>query len=268
MWIWHNYTWSESREIPIPASDRGLLHGFGIFDTMLAVDGELPCFAEHVARLAASCTRLGWPPPALATATFYELLKRNKLTTGRARIRVTLTAGSGEIHSTEQGEDFLLMLTAARANSRREAPASVIVSTFARNERSPLAGIKSTCYAENLLALSEARTQGHDEALLLNTQGHLCEGTTSNVFLNIADRWLTPPLSSGCLPGIARAAVLRAAAQSGAVISEETITREQVDSATAGFLSSAVVGIRAIGKIDGRMLMPPPANIFDLYPTP
>ena len=96
--IWCNGQWLNSFDFPSSQTDRGMLHGLGLFETLLALDGA-PIFADrHLARLQQTCTRLGWPlslPDFRETAA--ELLVRNNLTTGRARIRLTVTAGSGSL---------------------------------------------------------------------------------------------------------------------------------------------------------------------------
>ncbi len=77
-----------------------------------------------------------------------------------------------------------------------------------RNERGALAGLKTTSYAENVVALAYARERGAGEALFANLAGHLCEGTGSNVFYVVDGELRTPTLASGCLAGISRALLL------------------------------------------------------------
>lgn len=87
--------------------------------------------------------------------------------------------------------------------------AEAIDSSFTRNEHGALAGVKSTSYAENAIALREAHAMGADEALLCNSRGELCEGTGSNVLFSVIDDHIvTPPLSSGCLNGVTRQLVI------------------------------------------------------------
>ena len=76
---------------------------------------------------------------------------------------------------------------------------------WVRNERSAVAGLKTTSYAENVVALAYAKERGAIEAVFANTRGELCEGTGSNVFVVRDGVVWTPPLDSGCLAGITRA---------------------------------------------------------------
>ena len=86
---------------------------------------------------------------------------------------------------------------------------------WVRNERSATAGLKTTSYAENVVALDRAHAEGGSEALFANTRGELCEGTGSNVVVVVDDELVTPPLSSGCLAGITRELLLEWAADEG-----------------------------------------------------
>ena len=84
----------------------------------------------------------------------------------------------------------------------------MVVVPWPRNERSAVAGLKTTSYAENVVALAHATERGAGEAIFANLAGNLCEGTGSNVFVGVDGRLVTPPLSSGCLAGITRELVL------------------------------------------------------------
>ncbi len=238
--IWCNGSWREDGRLEIAAADRGLLHGLGLFETMLALDGRLPLWDRHLARLRRSCQRLGWPEPEDLTEIIRELLEKDDLAHGPARVRLTLTAGS------VAGADGLTFVQAARLP---ETPAFVaaIISPWPRNERSPLAGLKCASYAENLLALDVARQAGCSEAIFFNTAGHLCEAAMANVFVVLDGRLVTPPLASGCLPGVARSLVLEL---SGA--DEADVTVEDLARAEAMFLTSATRGPVPVRQLDGR----------------
>jgi branched-subunit amino acid aminotransferase/4-amino-4-deoxychorismate lyase len=188
----------------------------------------------------------------LATA-IGGLLERCGLREGRARVRISLSAGSGELRVLSPGADALFWIHASRA---ADPPESVALATasFPRNESSPLAGIKVFAYAENLLALDEARKAGADEALFYNTRGELCEATTSNVFLKRGEEVLTPPVSSGCLPGTMRRRVLDFCRESGIAAREGTLTKADLGEATQVFVTSAIRGVVPVSHIDGRAL--------------
>ena len=100
------------------------------------------------------------------------------------------------------------LVVAADAASRRRASTIIVTAPWTRNEHGALAGVKSTSYAENVRALAYAIEHGASEALLLNTAGHVCEGTGTNIFCVFGDEVVTPPLSAGPLAGITRELLL------------------------------------------------------------
>lgn len=256
--VWCNGVWCDSSAIPVAATDRGLLHGFGLFETLLAIDGR-PVFSDrHLDRLRRSCQRLGWEfPGADLGALAGEALERNSLGTGRARIRVTLTAGSGEPGDGRAGDDRLLMVSASPA---ADPPGSVTVtvSPWRPDERSPLAGLKCSSYAERLAALSQARAGGFDDVLFFNGSGHLCEASLANVFLVTGGILFTPSLETGCLPGVTREVVLESAAELRIPIRECLLTPRDLRGAGEVFLTSAVRGVVPVSRVGERVPGPAP----------
>ena len=229
--------------------DRGSILGLGLFETMLAIDG-VPIFVErHLARLRSGCERLGWPLmlPDLHEI-IGELLIRNGLGAGRARVRLAMTAGSGPIDDLSLGNSPLLWIIALAVN---EAPKKIEVNLapWRRNEHSPLAGLKCASYAENLVALDHARRLGFEETLFLNTAGHLCEGATANLFIVKNGMVLTPSLESGCLPGITRAVVLELADRYRIVRQECVLTPDDLHSADEIFLTSSIRGLESVSRV-------------------
>lgn len=250
--IWCNGDWLPSANYPGAAQDRGASLGLGLFETMLALDG-VPIFSErHLARLQKSAAKLGWPidfPNFRDIAA--ELLARNQLTAGRSRLRLVVTGGSGPLNDLAPGADRLIWLAAFPA---AELPASLSINLcpWPRNERSPLAGMKTASYAENLVALDHARRLGFDEAVILNTAGELCETATANLFLVKNGIILTPHLASGCLPGIGREVLCEIAAAHGIPCVEREVALAELEAADEVFLSSATRGPVAISRFDER----------------
>lgn len=252
--IWCNGQWLEPTDFRIAPTDRGLLHGLGLFETILAVDGH-PVFAErHLKRLALGCERLGWPldfPDVVGTMA--ELAARNGFTSGRCRIRLTLTAGSGLMGELAPGEDRLMVMTAARA---AEPPATTTanLSPFIRNERSAFAGFKSQSYAENPIALDHARRLGFEETVFLNCAGNLCEAATSNLFLVKNGVLLTPSHASGCLRGITRGVVIELAARLGIPCEETELPATLIHEVDEIFLTSSIRGVMGVSRFEQRQL--------------
>ncbi len=247
--IWCNGEWLDPLDFPASLLDRGSILGLGLFETMLALDG-VPVFAEqHLARLRSGCKRLGWPMvlPDLEEI-IAELLVKNGLDVGRARVRLTMTAGSGPVDDLSLGTSPLLwMMAFAVIEPPREI--QVNLAPWRRNEHSPLAGLKCASYAENLVALDHARRLGFQETLFLNTAGQLCEAATANLFIVKNGVLLTPSLESGCLPGITREVVLDLANRCGIARQECTLTLDDLHSASEIFLTSSIRGLESVSRV-------------------
>lgn len=237
----------------VSLTDRGLLHGLGLFETLLAVDG-VPVFADrHLDRMASAARALGWELPGTELIELMsELLVRNRLVTGRARIRLAATAGSGAFDDLARGGDARLWMTAAAVDGSVRAPLRLMRSPWTRNECSPLAGMKCASYAENLVARRHARQLGFDEVVVLNNAGALCEAATANLFLVKNGRVRTPGLDSGCLPGVTRAVVIELALKAGMEVDEARLSLDDLMTSDECFLTSAVQGVVVAGSFDSH----------------
>jgi branched-chain amino acid aminotransferase len=248
--LWCNGQWLDSLDFPSSPMDRATLHGLGLFETLLAIDGA-PVFAgRHLGRLQQACARLGWDfsiPDFLGTAV--ELLARNDLTAGRARIRLVVTAGSGPVHDLTPGSDRLVWMTALPVGDPSDS-LTACLSPWPRNECSALAGMKCASYAENLIALDHAHRQGFDETIFPNTAGHLCEAATANLFVVLGGALLTPPLASGCLPGITREVVIELAKDLGMPCEERDLLPGELPRAEEVFLTSSIRGVARLSRFE------------------
>jgi len=112
------------------------------------------------------------------------------------------------------------------------------------NEHGALSGVKSTSYAENILAYRHAASAGADEAVLLNTSGNLCECSMSNIFLVKKGEVLTPALSSGCLPGVTRASLSFLCPEADITFKQCDLTEEDLFSADEIFITSTARGLQ------------------------
>lgn len=232
-------------EARVPITDRGLTHGYGCFETIRATNGEPLAVSRHLQRLRAGLHALdlviGWTDDELIEAMAVVGAGLGS----EARIRLTVTGGD-QLGSPSQSGDHPNVFVTASPTQSGALTGSCVQVPWRRNEHSPLAGVKATSYTENVLALSDATHQGFDEAVLGNTRGELCEGTTSNIFVVLEDQLLTPPLSSGCLPGVTRALVLEVSDAS-----ERALPLEALDRASEVFLTSSprqVQGQHLVGE--------------------
>lgn len=165
---------------------------------------------------------------------------------GPGRLRITYTGGIAPLGSDRGGAMPMLVLAVAQS---APWPATTTVATvsWTRNERSAVAGVKSTSYAENVVALQLAHQRGASDAVLANTRGELCEGTGTNVFVVVDGHVLTSPVSSGCLAGITRELVLD---WFGA--SDETLPIEVLAEADEVFITSSTRNVHPVVRVDER----------------
>lgn len=244
----HNGILRESGAEVISVSDGAPARGQGAFETIAAYHGRPFLATEHLGRLrrAAAVLDLDCPPDLDLLAAMETLLTANQLgSLAKARVRLTLTA------PITGGPSWFVEAGPPPAHPEK---ARVITIPFTRNERSALAGLKTINYGENVVALRLARAAGADEALFGNTRDELCEGTWSNVFLYRGGTWLTPPLTSGCLPGVTRALVLELFRELGLPVKEIVIPLSDLPGTEAAFLTSSLREIQPITAIDGREL--------------
>ena len=250
--VWSNGSLIPAERATVSIFDHGLTVGDGVFETIKASHGEPFALRRHLERLRRSATALGLSVPfdddtlgeAIAAVLGAQPMPL-------ARVRITVTGGVAPLGS-ERGEGTITVLVAA--GPLATAPASTAVHTvpWPRNERGVLAGIKTTSYAENVVALAYARARGASEAIFATTTGLLCEGTGANVFVGIGGRLLTPPLASGCLAGVTRALVLEVTDAR-----EEDIPMEAFGTAEEIFLTSTGRDVQAVHRVNERSLPTP-----------
>lgn len=250
--IWSRGEWYEDEDFVLSVYDRGLLHGLGAFETMLALDGVIQHFEKHRKRLqrAVECIGLCVVDAYDFLQIAHELCEKNSCASGRARLRLTVTAGEGALSEKGPGAGAAVWMTASPLTTTAST-SKVVTLPWTLNERSALAGLKTSSYAQNVIGLQWARAQGADEGIFFNSRDELCEACTANVFVRLDGEWHTPPLESGCLPGVMREVVLERDPR----IQESVITREQLAGAEEIFLTSAIRGFVPVTSCDGRCLL-------------
>lgn len=232
----------------LPALDHGFTVADGVFETLKVVQGRAFALTRHLDRLHRSARTLGLGDLDLGAIreAVGQVLDVEPLALGR--LRITVTSGSGPLGSGRGSGPCTLVVTALPTTAWPETTAVVTVP-WPRNERSALAGVKSTSYAENVHALEHAHSLGASEALLPNTRGQLCEGTGSNVFIAVDGVVLTPPLSSGCLPGITRELLLE-----WWPVLEADLRLDAVHKADEVFITSSTRDVHPVVRVDDRDL--------------
>ncbi len=233
-------------------SDHGLTVGDGVFETIELRRGHAFALTRHLDRLERSAAGLGLVPPDRAGLQRGVQQVADAWGPTGGRLRVTYTAGPGPMGS-DRGDGAPTTIVAAAPMTVQTAATDVLVVAFTRNESGALAGLKTTSYGENVVALQHASRAGCSEAIFANTRGELCEGTGSNVVVGLDGRLVTPPLSSGCLAGVTRALLLEALSAAGAPVVEATVAMSELPRISEAFLVSTgrhVQPVRRFGEHD------------------
>lgn len=258
--IWFNGELREEHDIRIDPRDRGFLLGDGLFETLLARRGRIAFADAHIQRLAASGKVLGIPlvlsPSQLAIACKRVLDANDLLDCPRIALRITLTRGPGPRGLLPPEDPTPTLMISVAKSPPPAASQTALLTTPRRNAMSPTSRLKALPYLDNLIARRQAHTRGADEALMLDTSGHLSCGSVANVFLWEGNRLVTPAENCGILPGVTRAAVIALAEQQKIDVSEDMIAPERLASCDGAFLTNSLMGLMPLSRLDARDLTP------------
>ena len=252
--------WGAAAELGLPLNDRGLLLGDGVFETVLVLEGRPRLLAEHLRRWQAGAALLGMdppPPPARVEALIEEAIVRSGIAgsrgIGSGALRLNWSRGNpgaagarGLAIPSGCRHRFWLQLGPAVPCFE---PVAVIVSpTETRSATSLISRAKTFAYASAIQARRQAAAAGAADALLRSSAGGLCCATSANLLVRSSRGWSTPPLGSGCLPGVMRARALELGLAREAGIEEADLTRG------GGALLLNSLGCRPINRLAGRAL--------------
>ncbi len=235
----------------LSAGMPGVLRGEGIFETFVVHDGvPSPFVKQHDSRLALSAHLTGFQvAPGALQQSLQEFLPF--VSEGNWRVRLTVLRGLDE------QQHFLW--TAGPEPAPRE-DAAIQISDFRLDPQNPVAGAKTISRIEFQVARSQAQAAGAFEAVLCTTDGHLAEGTSSNIFLWIGDALHTPSLDCGILGGVTRESVIQACISAEITVFERKIELNELDAAVEVYITNAVIGLVPVAKIVGRQVELPGMN--------
>jgi branched-chain amino acid aminotransferase len=248
----------------VPVLDRGFLYGDAIFETVAAYGGTIFRLDQHLDRFMRSAELLGIEPPVDRdgiTGMLYECLARNAM--ADAVLRFSASRGRSE-----RGLDasacvdptFLILCFAPRVHPAEmlEQGAHVTVSSVRRTPAAALSPLAKTAnFVNNILAYNEATARGAHEAVMLNMDGALAEGTVSNLFVVRGGEVRTPSLACGIMAGITRAAAIEAASHEGIGVHEAVLSVDEFHTADEAFYTNTTVTIMPIGRVDEWCLPAP-----------
>jgi branched-chain amino acid aminotransferase len=237
----------------VSALDHAVTVGDGVFETAKIVNGRAFALSRHHRRLERSAAGLGLPPIDLARVEegIAAVLDGPPIEFGR--LRYSVTGGIGPLGS-DRDDASLTTIVVAAPQPHPPASGMLTVVPWTRNERSAVVGLKTTSYAENVVALARAKQVGAIEAVFANTRGELCECTGSNVFVVVDGIVLTPPADSGLLPGITRELVIEWGRAAGVEIREEPLPLDVLQRADEVFITSSTKDVLPVSAVDDRVL--------------
>jgi branched-chain amino acid aminotransferase len=249
----HNGAIREASDRLLSPGQVGLLSGWGVFSTLRVADGALFAFERHWARISrdAAALHVPLPPdPEALRRTLLELVKANGAYNSTLRLVIVRNTGGMWSGPPSGAAVDVLALT---ADSKDWGPGVKLAYVpNARHSASQFSGAKSLSWALNLTWLETAQARGFDEVILLNERGEVAECTSANIFIANGNQVWTPPLASGCLPGVTREVILEGIHVPGLEIGEKTLTAVDLESADEVFITSTTRNVLPVLEIEGK----------------
>jgi D-amino acid aminotransferase len=256
--VWLNGRLVAASRARVPALDRGLLHGDGLYETRRTYGGEPFAVPAHPRRLAAAARRLALPVPGSADLWARRsriLVRRNRLPDAAVRLTITRgNAGEAIVPARRAPPTVLLLvrpLPADLAHRQRDGVTAVRLP-FPRDASASWGGLKLVGHASAVVGRMLAASRRADEGLYVTPAGEVTEGTGSNVFAVVRGAVVTPPLDAGILSGVTRAVVLALARRAGLPVRETPLTARLVAAADEIFVTASTIEILPVVRLDGR----------------
>jgi branched-chain amino acid aminotransferase len=248
----HNGKILDTHEKSLSAGQVGLMNGWGVFSTLRVADGVLFAFERHWERMQRDAAKVHVPfpkDPALLKAELLRLVEANSAWNATLRVVVVRNRG-GLFEGPDQERDFDVIAFTKDLNPWGSS-VRLAVKPHARHAANEFSGCKILSWSHNLTWYEEAQRRGFDEVVLLNERGEVCECTSANVFAATGGQVYTPPLSSGCLPGVTRELLLDVVRVPGISVVERTLTPADLERADQVFITSTTRDLLPAVAIEG-----------------
>jgi branched-chain amino acid aminotransferase len=257
-YVFHNESLQAIEKARLSPGQAGIICGWGIFTTVRIAGGEAFAYERHWRRLEKDAAMIRLPMPYTAAKVrvhLHEVIRANGVSEGCARIYMIYNS-VGYWQSNEQRPPVDLIIYTAGMPEHRET-VRLAVREHGRHAASPLAGVKTISWLNNVWCIAEANKEGFDEVVMLNERGEVAECTSANIFAVKNGKILTPPLSSGCLEGVTRGILLEIAPEAGVAVIEQSLRPEDLYSAEEVFISSTNRNLIAVSEIAGHAIPAP-----------
>ena len=251
----HNGQIQDTHEKSLSAGQVGLLNGWGVFSTLRVADGVLFAFERHWDRMQRDAAKVHVPFPPDAAQLNSELLRLVEANSAwNATLRVVVVRNRGGVfEGPDQERDFDVLAFTKDLNPWG-ANARLALKPHGRHAQNEFSGCKILSWSHNLTWYEEARQRGFDEVVLLNERGEVSECTSANIFAATGSEVCTPPLDSGCLPGVTRELLLDVVRVPGVSVVERTLAPADLERADQVFITSTTRDLLPVVSIEGLQL--------------
>jgi branched-chain amino acid aminotransferase len=249
----------EENEPIITAQNRGLRYGDGIFETMKLKNGNLILSDEHFARLWKGMQMLQFEIPKLLSpekleAEILQLAVKNKLTA--ARIRLTIIRSDGGIYDAKNNTPNYIIEAIALPEDNGPLNSNglqLCIFNDAKKSIDTFSNLKTNNYLPYLMGAMFAKKQQCNDALILNSDGNICDSTIANVFYIKDEIIYTPALTQGCVAGVMRKFLLDKIRKLGFTVHETVVTKEDILDADEVFLTNSIYNIRWVAGVENKI---------------
>jgi len=255
--IYLNKVMLEATKARVAPVSSAMLYGRGVFTTVAIYNGKPFQWPEHWHRLKAHAEKLSIDCAGENERNVGDALRKlvavNQVDNGRARV-ILLARSGRDVWKTRSAGDRKTDLLIMTGEAQKISPVglSLAVSPYRHNTLSPLAGIKSLNYLDEVLAWEEAQAREFDEAVRLNERGEIVSATMANIFWVHEGTIHTPALSTGTLAGVTRAAVIELATRKFIPVIEGVYELADLTEAEEIFLTSSSYGVAPVTTFDFR----------------
>jgi branched-chain amino acid aminotransferase len=240
-----------STDLSLAPGQVGLLAGWGVFSTLRVADGVLFAWERHWARITRDAAAMHVPLPQDSEHVrrkLLELVEANSAPNCTLRVVIVRNGGGMWAGPSNGRASDVIALT---ANSKEWGDSvKLAYQRQARHAACEFAGTKITSWAMNLTWLEKAQERGFDEVILLNERGEVAECTSANIFIAKGSEVWTPPLSSGCLPGITREVILGEVRVPGIKVIEKTVMPADLEGADEVFITSTTRDLLLVRQVE------------------
>jgi len=248
----HNGAILDTHEKSLSAGQVGLMNGWGVFSTLRVADGVPFAFERHWERLQRDAAKMRVPFPANPAdlkSPLLRLIEANSAWNSTLRVMVVRNRG-GLFEGPDQERDFDVLAFTKDLNPWGSS-VRLTVKANARHAANEFSGCKILSWSQNLTWYEEASARGFDEVVLLNERGEVSECTSANIFAATGSEVYTPPLDSGCLPGVTRELLLDVVRVPGIKVLERPLTPQDLQRADQVFITSTTRDLLPVVFIEG-----------------